>query len=402
MAAEEAKKRNLPVEIEADHLIIIGSATKAVKRIAGVYTEEYISQEELKKSLEYNYRCIDEAINTGVVNFFTVDTSDLYWLKADNLSGEELETEFNRQFNAERKEIYLSTYQKKFTFTSPTGKNFAVEINKEKIMQLALKFHKSIEITRQLYNYISSHLGRNFGFEISLDETQAKTRPEELFFYLNEWGKLGRVDYIATNIGFHKRSDYDGDLSQLEKLVENHTAIANSFDGVLLSIHSGSGTSPYSGKGKGTYAALLKGTQGKLKYKISGVYFELLLEILASYPAKSEERKLFKKIFWELLEYLHKEIESREALDSPLLREQLSDQSLATSHKPNPRADFFRFHSYLVLNFRDRKGKRYFRDALVELYQNDTDFQKKVDAEVEALTTRLIEGLKFQNNLKLL
>jgi len=422
MVSEEAKKRNLPVEIEADHLIIIGSATKAVKRIAGVYTEERISQEELKKSLDYNYRCVDEAIETGVVNFFTVDTSDLYWLEADNLSGKQLESEFNRQFNAEQKEIYFSTYRKKFTFSLPAGQNFTLEMGEADIMRLALKFYHSIEVTKQLYDYISTHLNRKFGFEISLDETQAKTRPEELFFYLNEWKKLGHVDYVAPNIGFHKRADYAGDLSELSELVAKDAAIANSFDGALLSIHSGSGTSPYSGKGKGTYNALLKGTGGKLKYKISGVYFELLLEILSSYssvrqdalpvtsqqrnhpgsaeriPTESNEQNLFKRIFTELLSYLKKEVERDGPLSSPLLRQQLKN----FAGEINPRSDFFRFYSYLVLNFRNTEGKRYFRDALIELYQSDTDFHKKVDAEVEALTTRLIEGLKFQNNFKIL
>ena len=66
----------------------------------------------------------------------------------------------------------------------------------------------------------------------------------------------------------------------------------------------------------------------------------------------------------------------------------------------NPRADFFRFHSYLAMNFRDARGKRIYRNRLTTLYDFSKDYRNKVDAEVEALTDRLIEGLKFADNLK--
>lgn len=65
-----------------------------------------------------------------------------------------------------------------------------------------------------------------------------------------------------------------------------------------------------------------------------------------------------------------------------------------------PRAAFFRFNSFLALNFRDADGRRFFRKALVALYQNDNEVQKLVDDEVEALTLRLIDGLNFENNVK--
>ena len=67
--------------------------------------------------------------------------------------------------------------------------------------------------------------------------------------------------------------------------------------------------------------------------------------------------------------------------------------------KRDPRADFFRFNSYLALNMRDDDGKRYHREALLALLKGDAELRAAFDAEVEALTLRLIDGLEFANNL---
>ncbi|GAH83456.1 unnamed protein product, partial [marine sediment metagenome] len=67
--------------------------------------------------------------------------------------------------------------------------------------------------------------------------------------------------------------------------------------------------------------------------------------------------------------------------------------------KRDPRADFFRFNSYLALNMRDEAGRRHFRDALASFVQDAPDFRGDFDREVEALTLRLIDGLAFADNL---
>lgn len=405
MAKTAAIKNESKIEIEADHLIIIGSSARAVKRIEGVHTEEKISPEQLEKSLQYNYSAVDEAIYQGEVNCFTTDTSDLFWEKATELTDENLKVEFDKMFNEnERKRLFESYSGKTFEFTTSDNKKFSIELSDEKIMQLALKFSESININKKIYDYIKERLNRAFGFEISLDETPYKTSVEEIFFYLKEWrGKNLPVDYVAPNVGFKKRTDFDGDADELFELSAKINAVAKSFDGVLLSFHSGSGTSPYSGKGKETYEIILKATEGKLKYKISGVYYELLVEILASYPENSEEKNLYLNIFQEVHKYLKEEIKRDGPLSTSLLKEQLKsheDEIEKDETKTlNPRADFFRFNSFLALNFRNQEGERYYRKKLVELYQNSIKLREKIDKEVKELTTRLIKGLKFENNL---
>ncbi len=404
MGAQEAEKAGVTVEIEADHLIIIGSATAAVQRIAGYHAESHISEEELQKSLEYNMAAIDEAADVGVVGCFTTDTSDLFWLEADDLSAAQVRKLFAERFEAADRRKILRRYRRPRRFKAPGGKSVSVTISEVQAMRLALKFQKSLEINARIYEYCREKLGdRPFSFELSLDETADMTSPRDTLFYLTEWKAMGLpCHYFAPNIGFGKRADFRGDMGELETRVRQHHAIAQAVSRALLSIHSGSGTTPYSGKGKGTYQAILAGTGGDVKYKISGVYFELLMEMIAALPARSEGRRLYNRIFDEVLKLLRREVRQGGPLAQPLLISQLEKYDRAIKRNPkkkrDPRAHFFRFNSYLALNMRDERGRRYFRDALVELIEGDADLRERFDAEVAALTLRLIDGLHFEDN----
>ncbi len=403
--ARAAEKAGVTVEIEADHLIVIGSSTAAVQRIAGYHTESHISPDELQRSLEYNMMAIDEAAKVGVVGCFTTDTSDLFWLQADGLSAVQVRRLFAERFKPEAARKLLGRYRGKRTFRAPGGKTVAVTIGKLQAMRLALKFQESLKINAQIYRYCKKKLGRKpFSFEISLDETADLTDPRETLFYLTEWKAMGLpCQYFAPNIGFAKRADYTGDLAELETRARRHHAIAKRVCGALLSIHSGSGTSPCSGKGKGTYEALLAATGGQLKYKISGVYFELLLELLAAQPARSAGRKLYEAIFDAVLRLVRREVKHRGPLAQPLLVKQLAtyEKRVAKDRnkKRDPRADFFRFNSYLALNMREEDGTRHFRKALVQYVRRDRQFRAAFDEQAKALTIRLIDGLHFADNV---
>jgi hypothetical protein len=404
MSAEASFKEGVIIEIEADHIMIIGSTIKAVKRIAGIHEEAKINIEELNESIKYAKAEIDEAISTSFINSFTIDTCDLFNLEVDKWNEEKIKEEFEKFFQENERKTLLNRYIGKiFKFNTAIGKNITYEFNEIELMRFALKFKDSLRISKEIYDYIKEKMNKPFGFEIAFDETIEETNDKEMLFYLNEWKNLGmHVDYIAPNIGFKKRMDFRGDLRKLEEKVSKLAAIAKSF-GALLSIHSGSGTSPYSGKGPGTYKALLKATGGELKYKISGVYYELLMEILSSFPPRSEERKLYNKIFDEVYEFLNKQIAENGPLASPLLKKQIErykkEVKKGIRKRRDPRATFFRFYSYLALNFRDKNGKRYFRDKIVFLYNKNKKLHEIIDKEVEKLTIRLINGLNFANNI---
>jgi hypothetical protein len=401
LGARAALREGVIVEIEADHIMVIGSSTSAVKRLVGIHElESEISDEELRRSMDYNILAIDEALSTGYVNSFTTDTTDLLDRTADSLDNSKLSEKFHKRIK--NTEELLSRNLGEFKFQG--AKPFTCKLTKEDVMRFALKYEKSIEVNAQIYDYIKKKIDRPFGFEISLDETKEKTGFKDLIFYLNEWKLSARhVDFVAPNIGFKKRMDFYGNLNELRDRVSRLDAIARYF-GALLSIHSGSGTTPYSSKGRGTYKALLDATNGQLKYKISGVYYELLLQKLASFSRGSKERKFYNLIFDSVYDFLNKEVRRRGKLASPILERQLLSYKKNVREgkieRRDPRAKFFRFNSYLALNFRNERGIRYIREGLVRMYKQDQFLKKTIDEEVERLTLRLIDGLHFSNNVE--
>ena len=169
---------------------------------------------------------------------------DLSWLRPT--VGPRRCASFEERFDAAQRRRLLRRYREPRSFKAPGGKTVRVTISEVQAMRLALKFQKSLEINARIYEYCRERLGdRPFSFEISLDETAELTDPRETLFYLTEWKARGLpCHYFAPNIGFAKRADFTGDLGELETRVRRHHAIAWNVSGALLSIHSGSGTTP--------------------------------------------------------------------------------------------------------------------------------------------------------------
>ncbi|OYT28618.1 MAG: hypothetical protein B6U95_03770 [Thermofilum sp. ex4484_82] len=88
---------------------------------------------------------------------------------------------------------------------------------------------------------------------------------------------------------------------------------------------------------------------------------------------------------------------------SPELKAQLElyekEVSTGVREEKDSRADFFRYYSFIALNLRDSEDRRFLRESIVELYNEDVEFRERYDKEVEALTLRLIDGLKYENNV---
>ena len=404
-AESAAREAGLPIQLEGDHLIIIGAPEMAVKRIEGVFEKHTVDPKKLKKSFEYNFSAIDEALATAPVRCFTTDTSDLIWHEADKLSKGDLEKELVKHLSEKGQRKLFSRYlDREFKIKTMAGTDFIIEFDRPNIIRLFLKYVETIRGNARLYDYLYRKISsRAFGFEISMDETQYLTPVEDAFFYLTEWTASGRhFDYFAPNIGFTKRADYAGSLKTLQTNVAKMAGIANYFNEGIISFHSGSGSTPYSGKGEGVYEILVNATGGRLKYKISGVYYELLMELLHGGAAGKTGKDLYEEIFDRVHEYCVDQIKKQGELASDLLKKQLAqyDKDLASKKcKPrDPRADFFRFNSWLALAFRDDKANRIYREKLVKLYNHDNKLKARVDEEVFALTERLIVGLKFEGN----
>ena len=403
-ATKYADEYGTLIEVEADHVSLMSSPERAIKRITGGGFEYGLSDEEIKASLEYIENEFKEVEEVGGVDFITIDTCELIDLKADELSREELFSRYEEVIDEGiRRELEGRYVGRRFRFFLSNSGLFEVKFTLEDVARLAIKFMKSIEYVPKVVEVIRKYLSdREFGIEVALDEVPQVTKPKEIIFYLNELKRLGiDVDFIAPNVGFKKREDFDGDLNELRRVIDVLNSIAKSF-GSLISFHSGSGAHPYSDKGVGTWATIREVTGGAIKYKVSGVYIQLLMEVMSRFPVGSEVRSLYDEIFDAVLDEVRKYVKSKSGLYSPHLEEMLRDYEVIVSKSPerarDPRANFFRHYFFLFQALMDSKGTRYLREKLLDLYSKSEELRRAYEREAMELTLRIIDKLGFSSN----
>jgi hypothetical protein len=97
-----------------------------------------------------------------------------------------------------------------------------------------------VNFTTDIYNRFIR--GKNIDFELSIDETQTVTTPEDHLFVAQALQKSGvEIMSLAPRFcgEFQKGIDYIGDIKQFEKEFKTHVEIAEKY-GYKISIHSGS------------------------------------------------------------------------------------------------------------------------------------------------------------------
>ncbi len=399
-ARSYAEELSIPVEIEADHVSIMGSVERAIKRIAGAGFEAGLSEAEIQASLSYIEEEFREVSKVGGVDFVTIDTCELVDLRVDEMSDSEAVAEYENRIEPEaRRELEARYLDKVFTFLG-SDRVIRFRISRAELARLSLKYLKSIEYVARIVEIVEKYNGREFGIEVALDELPQVTRAKEAFFYINELLARGiHVDFVAPNIGFAKREDYRGDLYQLFERVRNLHTVLSSL-GAYISIHSGSGAHPYSDKGFGVWQVLRKATSGALKYKMSGVLIQLLLEVMARFPPGSRPRRLYEEIFDAVVQHLKKELDSGRGLASPALEKMLGEyeEEASRGRARDPRSEVFRHYFFVFQTLRDEKGRRWLRDAVLELYREDEEFRKAYEREVLDLVERQCRALGYIGN----
>ena len=378
---------------DADHAIVTGA-----------------NEEELAESLALNKLAIAEARD---YTKFTVDTCHLFGFPVELGEGElaELRAAFaGRTFEVPN--------------VLPGRPSFTYRFDEEEIFQLGRKYWRALQVHKELYDFIAELKGGEpFDYELSIDETEAPTKPKELLFYLVALEEVmglpkGGVTSVAPNVGFRKRSDYEGDLERLKALANECASIAAA-SGAVICFHSGSGKGVETGKGPGVDEALREATGGQLELKVSGILQEILWRTLAESDVP-EERALFEEAWDETKrvvealsavydcliagrteqeamakladEALVAEVAGREGvrlvkgvLGYGLGRAKLAKELLATADPAckRPSDDFFRHFAYLV-----------FRPLREKVYRTMTEGTWRRYAEEVARYLRMrIEGL---------
>ncbi|HOT90489.1 MAG TPA: tagaturonate epimerase family protein [Anaerolineae bacterium] len=122
--------------------------------------------------------------------------------------------------------------------------DFTLALERDTLERAAAKYGCAIAHTARMYRHIVGRMGdRPFDLEVSVDETDTPTSPEEHLFIALELRRLG-VQWVSLAprfVGrFEKGVDYIGDLSALTEALARHAAIARNLGPYKLSLHSGS------------------------------------------------------------------------------------------------------------------------------------------------------------------
>ncbi len=166
------------------------------------------------------------------------------------------------------------------------NKTFSVEeyeltFSPEVLVRAVMKYGRAIAHTARMYRHLAS-LTDDFELEVSVDETETVTSPEEHFFFASELKRLGVqwVSLAPRYVGeFEKGVDYIGDLDAFEASLARHAAIARHLGPYKLSIHSGSDKFSI-------YPAFARQTRGVVHLKTAGTsYLEGLRVIARVNPA---------------------------------------------------------------------------------------------------------------------
>jgi len=126
------------------------------------------------------------------------------------------------------------------------GNGRIIRFSDETLLRAAAKYGRAVAHTATMYHYLVERLGdpgQGFELEVSVDETETPTTPEEHFFVARELRRLGVrwVSLAPRYLGrFEKGVDYIGDLGAFEADLVRHVAVAQNLGPYKLSIHSGS------------------------------------------------------------------------------------------------------------------------------------------------------------------
>ena len=160
------------------------------------------------------------------------DGLDILLPKAEALPWKELGTTL-----AATRETYLGR-------TWDLGPTCRLRLTEEALLRAACKYGRAVAHLMKLYRHVIRVLGgRPHEVEVSVDETDTPTKPEEHFYIASELKRLG-VEWVSLApryVGrFEKGVDYIGGLDRFEEAFTRHVAIARALGPYKLSLHSGS------------------------------------------------------------------------------------------------------------------------------------------------------------------
>lgn len=225
--------------------------------------------------------------------FFTIDPSSFVNNAADQLSIADLQPLAEQ---IEREELFHSSDYLQKSFDLGTQ---ALTFDQSVLWRAAVKYGRAIAHSANMAAEIRKQRP-DADIEISVDETDFATTPQEHLFVASELRRRGvKITSLAPRfVGeFEKGIDYKGDLNEFERQLALHVEIAKQYGPYKISIHSGSDKFA-------VYPSIGRICGDLLHVKTAGTsYLEALRAVLRANPA----------LFSEIAEYSHSRFETDRA-----------------------------------------------------------------------------------------
>jgi hypothetical protein len=322
---------------------------------------------------------VKEALDAGV-SMVTLDLSEKLNPEAFRAPKEVIDRKYKEEIDEGDSKVLLHLFpSKEFLFKIPHG-GISILFDEESVKRNALLFHKAIDFTEEVYEFIRKRSGNQalIDFEISIDETPFPTPPKSHLFFIIVLNHRGvRIDSLAPRfIGeFQKGVDYRGNLRDFQDQLYQHVLIAQDYGKYKISIHSGSdkfSVFPYLGK-------LAK---GGLHLKTAGTsWLEAMRLIARLNPSLYREMHRFAlSTFKEASKLYHVTTDLNRI---PNL-EKLQDQELPTLLDQDDSRQLLHITYGYLLNAKDNDGKNLFRERLYHtLTQYEEDYWSLLERHIE-------------------
>jgi hypothetical protein len=255
------------------------------------------------------------------------------------------------------------------------NKTFNIEglyfvFSEDELKECAAIYAEAITFIIEIHNKFFSAGKKTADFEISIDETVSVTTPLQHFFVASELLDAGvSFESLAPRFcgEFQKGIDYIGDITQFEKEIKIHAAIAKFF-GYKLSIHSGS--DKFS-----VFPVIRKVTQGQFHIKTAGTNWLEAMRV-----TEEKDPSLYREIhsfaltaFNEAKKFYHVTTDISKIPDISAIK----DAHLPKLFENNDVRQLIHITYGMILNHRKEDGSFVFKERLYELWRQNEDAYRK-------------------------
>ncbi|HHU03337.1 MAG: tagaturonate epimerase family protein [Christensenellales bacterium] len=263
----------------------------------------------------------------------------------------------------------------------PLTEGHSVYISEEDTIEASIIYGEALEYIEKIYN--SFIINNDVDFEISIDETAASTKPAHHYLIASHLVNKGIVfESLAPRfVGeFQKGIDYIGDVTEFEKELIIHQAIAKHF-GYKLSVHSGSDKFSI-------FPIVAMHTDNKFHVKTAGTNWLEAVKLVAI-----KEPKFYRELHAYALSAFERarkyyvvttNIDNIPALDT------LSDDGLPKLFSNNDARQLLHITYGEILQAKDELGKYIYRDKFFDILKTHSDayaelLSKHIGRHLEAL-----------------